>query len=118
VVEDAFRTLGLGPGAGLEQVRAQYRRLAKTYHPDKLSPDPALQAMATARMKEINAAYRTLRRQLERRPVPPRRRPRTFDAMEGVPYRSGRPADRPIPDWPLGRWLLLVILALLFARHC
>ncbi|KAF4734028.1 hypothetical protein FOZ62_018222 [Perkinsus olseni] len=32
---DCFRILGLTPGAGLDEIRSAYKRLARKWHPDK-----------------------------------------------------------------------------------
>jgi DnaJ domain len=48
---EAYRVLGLAPGASLEEVRAAYRRLMKRVHPD-LGGSSALAAMLNA-AKEI-----------------------------------------------------------------
>ena len=53
--EDPYRTLQVEPSAGLEAIKAAYRRLARLYHPD-LNPRPE----AAERMRAINAAYRLL----------------------------------------------------------
>ena len=47
--------LGLSPRASADDVRRQYKRLAKQFHPD-LNADPA----AGLRMKALNEAYRVL----------------------------------------------------------
>ena len=47
--------LGLRAGAADDEIRRQYKRLAKTFHPD-LNPDP----QASVRMKALNEAYRVL----------------------------------------------------------
>jgi hypothetical protein len=85
MIEKAFRTLGLEPGAKPEEIRAAYRRLAKRNHPDKFAYDPRQQAQATTRMKEINAAYRALR-----------------PYLEGTPRPSPTPPPRPPPRQPAG----------------
>ncbi|MCK6461285.1 MAG: J domain-containing protein, partial [Planctomycetes bacterium] len=104
MIEKAFRTLGLEPGAKADEVRAAYRRLAKRNHPDKFAYDPRQQAQATARMKEINAAYRALRPYLDGRrapsPAPPPRPPPR--SARRAPYRTG-------PEPELGRNVLRVI---------
>lgn len=52
---EAFRELELTEGLPLAEVKAQYRRLAKQWHPDK-NKTPA----ASARMVRINLAYEVL----------------------------------------------------------
>ena len=44
---EAYRILGLDPGASLDEVRAAYRRLMKRVHPD-LGGSDALAAMLNA----------------------------------------------------------------------
>lgn len=69
----AFKILGLGPGASLEQVKKAFRDLAKQYHPDRFSSDrsssdrspsgengPARAEFRLNRMKEINRAFHFL----------------------------------------------------------
>jgi hypothetical protein len=59
----AFKILGLGPGASLDQVKKAFRDLAKQYHPDRSPTDETLPAPAAARlnrMKEINQAFHLL----------------------------------------------------------
>ena len=59
----ALGVLGLGAGASPAEVAAAYRRLARTYHPDKVAHlDPEVRRFAEERMKEINAAYSELKR--------------------------------------------------------
>ena len=50
--EQAYRTLELPPGSDETAVRGAFRRLARLHHPDH--------GGTTARMQQINAAYRTL----------------------------------------------------------
>jgi curved DNA-binding protein CbpA len=52
---DLYAVLGVEPDANEDHIRRQYKRLAKTFHPD-LNPDPE----AGARMKAINEAYGVL----------------------------------------------------------
>ena len=59
----ALRVLGLGAGASPAEVAAAYRRLARTYHPDKVAHlDQEAREFSEERMKEINAAYSEFRR--------------------------------------------------------
>jgi hypothetical protein len=63
VVEQAFRMLGLNPSASPDEISAAYHRLAQMYHPDKVvGLAPEFQTLADQRMKEINAAYESVRR--------------------------------------------------------
>ena len=51
--KDPYQVLGVARGAGEDEIRAAYRRLAKQYHPDLHPGDPN----AAKRMNEINEAY-------------------------------------------------------------
>src|SRR5579862_4147761 len=54
---DCYAVLQLKPGCADADIRRQYRRLAKQYHPDRNHADVA---GATARLQELNAAYEVL----------------------------------------------------------
>lgn len=56
--QEAYRTLGLSPGASKEEVVQAYRKLATANHPDKF-PDQVEQA--TKNMQAINVAKDLLR---------------------------------------------------------
>lgn len=61
----ARQVLGVPPGASIEQVNAAYREKAKQYHPDRVEGlGPELKALADEKMKEVNAAYAALKKQL------------------------------------------------------
>ena len=63
---DAYRTLGLGPGASREEARRAYHDLAKQCHPDVLRSQGASErriAEATERMSRLNAAWNLISRQ-------------------------------------------------------
>src|SRR3954454_21210056 len=51
---DPHRTLGISPGASLNEIKSAYRRLAKQYHPD------AAGERALPRFLAIQAAYERL----------------------------------------------------------
>jgi hypothetical protein len=60
----ARRALGVSKKAGVEEVSAAYRKLARTHHPDKVANlEPEVREYSEQRMKEINAAYSEFKRQ-------------------------------------------------------
>src|SRR5215218_5741477 len=59
----ARRALGVSKGAGVEEISAAYRKLARTHHPDKVADlEPQVREYSEQRMKEINAAYAEFKR--------------------------------------------------------
>jgi len=56
-VRNPYSVLGVQPGASQEEISKAYKKLAKKYHPDLHPGD----AVAEAKMQEINDAYNTLR---------------------------------------------------------
>ena len=56
--EQAFALFGLTSGCRARELRRRYATLARQWHPDRKSNSPELLREATARMAEINAAYR------------------------------------------------------------
>jgi len=59
---DPHAILGVDAGASPTQIKAAWRRLARTHHPDLTGDDPAASRVATQRMAEINDAYAALTR--------------------------------------------------------
>jgi DnaJ like chaperone protein len=60
----ARKALGVPKSAGVEEISAAYRKLARTHHPDKVANlKPELREYSEQRMKEINAAYAEFKRQ-------------------------------------------------------
>jgi DnaJ-domain-containing protein 1 len=53
--------LGLKPGASQEEVNQAYRDLVTVWHPDRFANNLRLQKKAEENLKEINAAYETIR---------------------------------------------------------
>lgn len=64
----AYRALGLTPGASLDEVKIAYRDLAQVWHPDRFADNPRLRDKAATTLKHINEAYAVLR---DHRPPPP-----------------------------------------------
>src|SRR3954471_8749314 len=53
----AYTTLDLPVGASPRDLRRQFRKLVRRWHPDRFGGDPQGQAEAAQRMRDINAAY-------------------------------------------------------------
>ena len=81
--KDYYAALGVERGAGAEQIKKAYRKLAQKYHPD-VSKDP----QGEEKFKEIAEAYQTLK--------DPEKRA-AYDQL-GSGYRAGD-EFRPPPDW-------------------
>ncbi len=59
----AHEVLGVGGDASMGEITATYKKLARTYHPDKVLELPAeAREISERRMKEINVAYTELKR--------------------------------------------------------
>ena len=54
-----MQVLGLSNSASQEEIKKQYKKLAKEWHPDK-QKDPAKKKEAEERFMEIQKAYETL----------------------------------------------------------
>ncbi len=92
---DPFAELGLPADAPPAAVKAAWRRLARTHHPD-LATGAAEERAATRRMARINSAYEAALRIAEARrrggpgPAPEaRERPRRDDAPDGPAEGTG-----------------------------
>lgn len=87
--------LGVDDGASAAQIKAAWRRLARTNHPDLTGDDPAASRAATTRMAEINDAYAALTRTSARdgRRAAGGADEAAFD--EARPRRGGPPRPRP-----------------------
>ncbi|MBF0607856.1 MAG: tetratricopeptide repeat protein [Candidatus Magnetobacterium sp. LHC-1] len=64
-IKSHYQTLGVSVDASLEEVKHAYRDLAKVWHPDRFTHDPALQKKAEAKLTEINIAYSTINEHLK-----------------------------------------------------
>jgi curved DNA-binding protein len=81
--KDYYEILGLTRGAGADEVKRAYRRLARKFH-----PDVSKERNAENRFKEVQEAYEVLR--------DPEKRA-AYDHL-GRDYRTGQ-QFRPPPDW-------------------
>jgi curved DNA-binding protein CbpA len=94
---DPRDVLGVAAGATPTQIKAAWRRLARTNHPDLTGDDPAASRAATRRMAEINDAYAALTRDSRKRDADDRA-PSTGDGPSfdpGTRRRGGPPPPRP-----------------------
>jgi DnaJ-domain-containing protein 1 len=57
----AYRNLELSPAATTEQIRASYRRLMRTYHPDKHTGDVEKQRIATEITQHLTESFIKIR---------------------------------------------------------
>jgi curved DNA-binding protein len=80
--KDYYKILGVDRGAGAEEIKKAYRKLAQKYHPD-VSKDPA----GEEKFKEVGEAYETLK--------DPEKRA-AYDQLGS--YQPGQDF-RPPPDW-------------------
>lgn len=55
-----YATLGLEPGATMDEVKAAYRQKMREHHPDRFAHDADAEAAAQARAQTINIAYQEL----------------------------------------------------------
>ncbi len=60
-----YETLGLCPGATLDEVRQAYRDLVRVWHPDRFAGDYRLARISEEKLKSINEAYREVRAHIE-----------------------------------------------------
>ncbi len=92
---DPKDVLGVEAGATATQVKAAWRRLARTNHPDLTGDDPAASRAATRRMAEINDAYAALTRSPSRRGQVADR-----DGAADAPFEAPTPSRRGGPPRP------------------
>jgi curved DNA-binding protein len=81
--KDYYKILGVARGAGDEEIKKAYRKLARKYHPD-VSKEPN----AKEKFQEVSEAYETLRDKEKRA---------AYDSL-GSGFRQGQDF-RPPPDW-------------------
>lgn len=65
-VAKAYAALELKPGADFAEVKAQYRKLMRKYHPDKHVGSPEKEKAAHELTQKLTDAYRTLEQRLRK----------------------------------------------------
>lgn len=65
-IRRCLQLLELEEGASVEEARRSYREMVRVWHPDRFAGDPALRRRAEEKSKELNLAWETLKRHLER----------------------------------------------------
>ena len=110
--EDAFKTLGIEPTTKSRAIRDAYVRLVRIYHPDRFvgMPDD-VRAEAERRMKELSAAYESLRaakrKAAAKAPPTPASRRRKKDPWEDIKRIREEAAQRRLQqEESRRRWLL------------
>lgn len=59
--EEAYRVLGLQPGASWASLNAAYLRQVNRYNPNRVAPlGPEIEALAVRKLAEATAAFNTL----------------------------------------------------------
>lgn len=90
-LRDAYRVLELPVGAGEDAVRDARKTLAKVWHPDRYTSDPALAARAARKLADINAAFEQIR---------DAKFPSSVPAPAPAPVASPAPAPAPASPPP------------------
>ncbi len=72
-MKNHYQVLELPPNASPRRIKEQYRKLAKLYHPDRVT-DPVEKAQLAEKFREINQAYEALAEIVRRAALSPTER--------------------------------------------
>ncbi len=86
--KDFYSVLGVASSATAEDIKKQYRRMAKQYHPDANQSDPK----SAERFKEISEAYNVLGDAEKRKQYDDMRRLGAFSGFGSRPSAQSRPS--------------------------
>src|SRR3954470_16864378 len=95
----AYAAIGVRRGASARELKQQYKRLVRTWHPDRWINDPLAHAEAATRMRLINDAYATLvSLRMQERPLAAPHRALTKQEIDAIVHAIGtqNPVIRPI----------------------
>lgn len=115
-VRSHFEVLGVAPTASLDEIRAAYRQLARTHHPDSgLHPDAARMSAVNAAWHHLSDPGRRVVYEASLRGTAERPSPVEFDESDEFDEPDGDPTMGYAPRrWPAMSLMMLAILAIIF----